>query len=124
MPHEHIAESPEGFLIGSLVGMGQPEKAIEAAAVGDLKLELQVADLVKARDDERLEHAPRSKRRSSAQTLRLRFWKTRQDGRKEAPVDDLIESCQRVPHLMQFFQSDGFVEEAALIGLNILGHRV
>ena len=84
----------------------------------------QVADLVKARDDERLEHAPRSKRRSSAQTLRLRFWKTRQHGRKEAPVDDLIESCQRVTHLMQFLQSDGFVEEAALVGLNILGHRV
>lgn len=53
---QHFAERPAGFLIGNFVGIGQSEKAFEAQAVGDLKLKLQITDLVKALDDERLEH--------------------------------------------------------------------
>ena len=41
---------------------------------------------------------------------------------KEAPVDDLIETCQRVIHLMQLLQSHGFVEEPAFVRFDILGH--
>ena len=113
MPGQHIAESPEGFLIGRLIGMGAPQKAFAAQAVADLNLELPVADLIKARDDERLEREPRSKRRSSAQTLWLRFWQTRPHRRKEAPVNHCIESRQRIAHLRQFLQSRSFVKEAA-----------
>ena len=102
--------------------MGQPQKAFEAQAVGDLKLELQVANLVKALDDERLEHQPRGKRWSSAQTLRLPFGKTRKQRFKEASVDDLFETRQRVTYLMQLLQSRLFIKETTLVRFNKLGN--
>lgn len=123
MPCERFAESPKVFSSG-LIGLCDPKKAFEAQTVGRLELELLVAELVEVLNDDGVEHHQPGERTPSAQPLWLDLGNTLENRFQRRPVNHLIETRQRITHLIQLFKSYGLVKEAALIWLNPLRHCV
>ena len=118
-------ESRKRFLGGRLIGSRQSQETLKPQAIGGWKFELQVAQVVKVRDDQNLEHHPRTKRRPSSWSLGFAFRQTtRRHWLKKRPGHHLVEAGDRVTEFMEFiefFKARGLVKAAAFFGLDILG---
>ena len=111
---ERLAKSPDRFLVGGFVGVTQPQKALEAHAVSDLELGLMVAQPIKTLDHQHLEHQPRLEGGSASRPFWLDLRQAGKDWREYGPIDDRVKPCERIPHLVQFFESRHLVEQCSL----------
>ena len=57
---QRFTKSPEGFLVRRLAGIGQSRQAFATQPIGRLKLARLVAELLKVRADDGLEHPRRT----------------------------------------------------------------
>lgn len=95
---QFLAELANGVLVGNVVGIGNTEKPMEAAAIKNLELSLFVGQSVKRLQDQNLEHEHGTECGATSGSFRLRFWYAIKNRNEYIPTHDLVEIGKRVTH--------------------------
>jgi hypothetical protein len=97
----------------------KPQKTGEGKPVSDLILQLLVAEVEEALNDQRLEHQNHIQGFAPGRTFALRFAQSLcQNGAKHLEINPLGQLLQRVVQMAQCGKTLAFIEEGNLVGFH------